>query len=174
MKKATGVRSDRAVKYGNVAILGGPDPVIAEDAVIAHALAILTKRHCKRNGASFADPDASARYFTLRLAGQSREVFAVAFLNNRHQLIACEHMFYGTVDGCQVMPREVLRRALELNAAAVVLAHNHPSGECEPSGADRTITAQIRDVLNLCEIRTLDHIVVGAGRWVSFAQRGWM
>jgi DNA repair protein RadC len=83
-------------------------------------------------------------------------------------------MFTGTLDGCSVHPREVAKRALQLNAAAVVFAHNHPSGSPEPSQADREITRTLRQALALLEIRTLDHIVVGGGNWISLAERGWL
>ncbi|MFP5431470.1 MAG: JAB domain-containing protein, partial [Gammaproteobacteria bacterium] len=85
-----------------------------------------------------------------------------------------EELFRGTLDACSVHPRQVVERALHLNAAAVILAHNHPSGVAEPSGADRHITDRLRDALDLIEVRVLDHLVVGEGRPVSFAERGWL
>jgi DNA repair protein RadC len=101
-----------------------------------------------------------------------REVFGCLFLDNRHRLIALEEMFLGTIDGASVHPREVVKRALKLNAAAVILAHNHPSGVAEPSQADELITARIRDALALVDIRVLDHLVVGGTTVTSFAERG--
>ena len=94
------------------------------------------------------------------------------FLNNQHQLIKDEILFSGTIDGASVYPREVAKRALELNAAAVIFAHNHPSGHPEPSSADRAITKRLSGSLELFDIRVLDHIVVGGAETVSFAERG--
>ena len=118
------------------------------------------------------NPRAVRDYLSVHYAGQEREIFGVMFLDNRHRLIALEEMFAGTVDGASVHPREVVKRALKLNAAAVILAHNHPSGVAEPSQADELITVRIRDALALVDIRVLDHIVVGSGTCVSMAERG--
>ncbi len=93
-------------------------------------------------------------------------------MDTRHRLIAAEELFYGTVDGASVYPREVVRRALHHNASALILAHNHPSGVAEPSRDDEAITRRLRDALKLVDIRVLDHIVVGAGCTVSLAERG--
>ena len=119
-----------------------------------------------------ASPRTAREYLCLHYAGQEREVFGCLFLDNRHRLIAVEEMFLGTVDGASVHPREVVKRALKLNAAAVILAHNHPSGVAEPSQADELITARLRDALALVDIRVLDHLVVGDGACVSFVERG--
>ena len=118
------------------------------------------------------NPNAVRDYLAIHYAGQEREVFGVMFLDNRHRLIAVEEMFLGTVDGASVHPREVVKRALKLNAAAVILAHNHPSGVAEPSQADELITARLRDALALVEIRVLDHLVVGGTTVTSFVERG--
>ncbi|VAW93941.1 UPF0758 family protein, partial [hydrothermal vent metagenome] len=96
------------------------------------------------------------------------------FLDTRHRVIEFEELFRGTIDGASVHPREVLRRALAHNAAAVILAHNHPSGIAEPSRADRHITERLTDALALVDVRVLDHLVVGDGEVVSFAERGWL
>ena len=98
--------------------------------------------------------------------------FGVLFLDNRHRVLAFEELFRGTIDGASVHPREVVRRALQLNAAAVILSHNHPSGVAEPSQADRQITARLREALDLVGIRVLDHLVVGDGDCCSLADRG--
>ena len=119
-----------------------------------------------------ATPEAVRQYLAVHYAGQEREVFGCLFLDNRHRLIAVEEMFLGTIDGASVHPREVVKRALKLNAAAVILAHNHPSGVAEPSQADELITARIRDALALVDIRVLDHLVVGGTTVTSFAERG--
>lgn len=118
------------------------------------------------------NPRAVRDYLAVHYAGLEREVFGCLFLDNRHRLIAVEEMFLGTVDGASVHPREVVKRALKLNAAAVILAHNHPSGVAEPSQADELITARIRDALALVDIRVLDHLVVGGSAVVSLAERG--
>ena len=102
----------------------------------------------------------------------ANEVFAVLWLNNRHHMLAFDEMFYGTIDGASVHPREVVRRAIEHNAAAVILAHNHPSGVAEPSRADTQLTRRLSDALGLIDVRVIDHIVVGAEETVSFAERG--
>ena len=109
-----------------------------------------------------------------RLKGLAYEAFLCLFLDNRHRVISCEEMFRRTVDSAQVYPREVVKRALVLNAAAVILAHNHPSGEAEPSHADRAITARLKDALALIEVRVLDHLVIGDGVATSMAERGLM
>ena len=119
-----------------------------------------------------ANPRAVGEYLRLHYAGQEREVFGVMFLDNRHRLIALEEMFLGTVDGASVHPREVVKRALKVNAAAVILAHNHPSGVAEPSQADELITVRVRDALALVDIRVLDHLIVGGTSVVSLAERG--
>jgi DNA repair protein RadC len=99
-------------------------------------------------------------------------VFTCLFLDNRHRVIECEELFRGTIDGASVHPREVVKRALQLNAAALILAHNHPSGVAEPSQADQQLTRRLREALGLVDIRVLDHLVVGDGEAVSFAERG--
>ncbi|MEJ7138307.1 RadC family protein [Amphibiibacter pelophylacis] len=122
----------------------------------------------------FDAPQHAKDYVRLRLAQSPREVFAAFFLDNRHQLIRFEELFLGTLNQASVYPREVLRRALLLNAAAVIVAHNHPSGECEPSHADREITRRLHDTLASVEVRLLDHLVVTVHRVVSLAEKGWL
>ncbi len=120
------------------------------------------------------DPTAAGRYFSQRLRGFAHEVFAVLFLDSRHRALAFEELFRGTIDGAEVHPREVVRRALAHNAAAVIVGHNHPSGSREPSAADRAVTAQLKQALSLVDVRLLDHFVVGDGAAVSLAARGWV
>ena len=110
----------------------------------------------------------------FELRRHQQEVFACLFLDNRHRLIRFEELFRGTVNGASVHPREIAKRALHHNAAAVIIAHNHPSGVAEPSLADRTITRRIRDAMGLIDVRLMDHLVVGDGEIVSFAERGWI
>ncbi len=112
------------------------------------------------------------RFLRLKLSHLPREVFACLFLDNRHRLIRFETLFMGTVDRASVHPREVLRRALELNSAALILAHNHPSGVAEPSASDLALTRDLRDLLGRIDVRVLDHLIVGQGSEVSFAERG--
>ena len=121
-----------------------------------------------------ASPADTRRYTAARLRGARAEVFAVLFLDTRHRIIAFEPLFRGTVDEAGVHPREVVRRTLVHNAAAVILAHNHPSGVAEPSRLDRAITDRLVDALSTVGVRVLDHLVVGDGETVSFAERGWL
>jgi DNA repair protein RadC len=111
-------------------------------------------------------------YLRLQLAPREHEVFVVLFLDAQNRLIRCEEMFRGTLTQTSVYPREVLKRALDLNAAAVVLAHNHPSGVAEPSRADEFLTQSLKSALQQIDVRVLDHLVVGQGPVVSFAERG--
>ncbi|MFM9816520.1 UNVERIFIED_CONTAM: DNA repair protein RadC [Spiribacter pallidus] len=121
---------------------------------------------------ALSGPEDTRRFLTARLRHLPYEVFACLFLDNRHQILAFEELFRGTIDAASVYPREVARRALELNAAAVILAHNHPSGVAEPSRADELMTGQLSEALFMVDVRVLDHFVVGEGRPVSFAERG--
>lgn len=111
-------------------------------------------------------------FLQAQLRDRKNEVFCVLFLDNRHRLMAFEELFRGTIDGASVHPREVVRQALCRNAAAVILAHNHPSGVAEPSQADELITLRLKDALGLVDIRVLDHLIVGDSRCVSLAERG--
>lgn len=122
-------------------------------------------------GDCLVDPDAVRYYLTSKLRDCKAEVFACVFMDNRHRVIQYEELFFGTIDGASVHPREVVRRALHHNAAAVIFAHNHPSGIAEPSQADEHITQKLKDALHLIDVRVLDHFVVG-DQVVSFAERG--
>ncbi len=133
------------------------------------------RRHldeCLRRGHALTNPHDTRRFLTARLRDYPYEVFACLFLDTRHRVIQFEELFVGTIDGASVHPREVVKRALHHNAAAVILAHNHPSGIAEPSQADQHITHRLRDALNLVDIRVLDHFIVGDGELTSFAERG--
>lgn len=123
-------------------------------------------------GATLTRPGQARELLVARLRDRPHEVFAVLFLDNRHRVLHYGELFRGTIDGAAVHPREVVREALERGAAAVILAHNHPSGIAEPSAADHAITRRLREALNLVDVRVLDHIVVGDGEAVSFADRG--
>ena len=145
------------------------EPVKDTD-VLALAAEILERRVLQ--GDVLSSPQDTKQYLSLRLGNLEQEVFACLFLNNRHQVISFDTLFYGTIDGTTVHPREVVKRALALNAAAVILAHNHPSGVAEPSRADEMLTMRLKDALAMVDIRVLDHIVVGGPVTVSFAERG--
>jgi DNA repair protein RadC len=118
------------------------------------------------------NPDVTRRYLVSRLRHLPHEIFACLFLDNRHRVISYEELFRGTIDGASVHPREVVKRALHHNAAAVILAHNHPSGVAEPSRADIQLTRRLIDALALVDIRVLDHFIIGDGDGVSLAERG--
>ncbi len=139
------------------------------------AILELSRRHLMatlRRGNALTSPDATRQYLSAQLREREREVFACLFLDNRHRVLAYEELFFGTVDGASVHPREVVKRALALNAAALILAHNHPSGVAEPSRADEQITLRLREALALVDVRVLDHMIVGDGAIVSLAERG--
>lgn len=114
------------------------------------------------------------QYLTAQLRHKPHEVFAALFLDNQHRLLRYEELSVGTIDSAGVYPREVLKKVLAHNAAAVIFAHNHPSGVAEPSTADRHITERLSQALALVDVRVLDHFVVGEGEVVSFAERGWL
>ena len=117
-------------------------------------------------------PEEVEKYLKLNLANEPDEWFAVMFLTSQHHLIRYEKLFRGTIDSSHVHIRVVARRALELNAAALILAHNHPSGIAEPSNADQRITARVKDALNIFDVRVLDHVIVSPNETCSFARRG--
>lgn len=123
---------------------------------------------------SLGNPRDSGDYLRARMRHLPYEVFACLFLDNRHRVLSFSPIFRGTIDGASVHPREVVREALKVNAAAVIFAHNHPSGVAEPSAADRAITHELRDALQLVGVRVLDHLVIGSGEPVSMAARGLM
>ncbi len=127
-----------------------------------------------QRGVAVQDPSDAGTLFRQRLRDQPQEVFACLYLDTRHRMIAFEELFRGSIDGAEVHPREVVRRCLQHNAAAVIFGHNHPSGVAEPSAADRSITLRLRDALGLVDVRVLDHFVVGDGPAVSLAARGWL
>jgi DNA repair protein RadC len=147
------------------------DPALVENQKIAQALAVLKSR-LRRFGQTYTNPDATQAYLVLRLASQEREVFGCLWLNNQHQLIEDEELFYGTIDGAPVYPREIVKACLNRNAAAVLLYHNHPSGVCAPSEADRRITDKLKQTLGLIDVRVLDHIIVAGLETYSFACHG--
>lgn len=143
----------------------------ADDALIAAALRVMEQR-ARYNETAFTGPDDCKAYMQLRIGDREHEVFVVAFLDCQMRLLACEEMFRGTLTQTSVYPREVVKRALQLNAGSVVFAHNHPSGTAEPSRADEYLTQTLKSALALIDVRVLDHLVVAAGSVMSFAERG--
>jgi DNA repair protein radc len=131
-----------------------------------HLLEAMQRNDCLNSSAL------TRRYLRARMRGYSREVFVCLFLDSQNRVIACEELFQGTIDGSVVHPREVVRRALHHNAAALIFAHNHPSGVAEPSQADVNITRRLKEALAVVDIRTLDHLVVGDTEVISLAERG--
>ena len=125
-----------------------------------------------RAGPSLASPRATRDYLSARLRDLEHEVFCCLYLDKRHRLIQFEEMFRGTIDGASVHPREIVKAALQRNCAAIIIAHNHPSGIAEPSQADELITQRVKEALALVDIRLLDHIIIGDGVRVSLADRG--
>jgi DNA repair protein RadC len=149
-----------------------PRPAAAdEDAIINQALSILDGR-LRTPGDTMKSPGDVSRYCELRLAGLEHEVFMVLYLDNRHRLIEAREEFRGTLTQTSVYPREIVKTALALNAGAIILAHNHPSGLLEPSLADQRLTDTLRTLFNQLDIQVLDHIVVGNAASMSFAQKG--
>lgn len=141
-----------------------------DDAIVARATEIVHAR--MERGQQMSDPDTAGLYASMKLHGMDREVFGAMFLDTRHRLIAYREMFQGTIDGAEVHPREVVKAALQLNAAAIIVCHNHPSGNPDPSAADRAVTARLKQALALIDVRLLDHFIVGDGPALSMAARG--
>jgi len=146
---------------------------MSDQEIINKALAILENRLAKPDRV-LSKPEDAISYLKLHFAGLEHESFRIMFLNSRHGLIQLKEMFRGTIDGAPVFPREVVKAALQFNAAAVILAHNHPSGHSEPSPADKQITKRLAEALRLVDVRVLDHIVVGGDETYSFAEHGLM
>jgi len=141
-----------------------------ENKIIEQALEILTSRML--SGETLSSPADTVEFLTVKLAGKEAEVFFVVYLSSQHRVISLEEAFKGTIDGAAVYPREVARAALAHNAAAVIFAHNHPSGVAEPSAADKRITERLVNALALLDIRVLDHIIIGGTNYYSFAESG--
>ena len=142
------------------------------DEVLCHARRLLANR--VRRGATMSSPEAVKDHLRLELGVLEHEVFCVLFLDAQHRIIALKQMFRGTVSQTSVYPREVVKEALSVNAAAVILAHNHPSGSVEPSRADEFLTQTLKTALALVDVRVLDHLVVAGADVCSFAERGLM
>ncbi len=146
----------------------------ARYAFLQAALELVRRHHLEalRAGPPLTSPRVARDYLVAQLRDRDHEVFCCLYLDNRHRLLGFEELFRGTIDGASVHPREVVKRALQRRASAVILVHNHPSGVAEPSQADEIITARLRDALALVDIRVVDHLIVGDGICVSLAERG--
>jgi DNA repair protein RadC len=145
---------------------------VSEREIIDTAKALLGRRMLKTS--VITNAQVAKDFFLTHLSALEHEVFCVAFLNIKHRVIVCEPLFRGTFNSAPVYPREVVHRALALNAAAVILAHNHPSGDGEPSQADRQITVALIAALNWFDIQVLDHLVIAGSSVTSFAEQGWL
>ena len=152
----------------------GLDDQAAIQIRLAHELVHRQLKQSLQRGISLTSPAMTMEYLQTVLRDRRREIFTCLFLDTRHRVIASEDLFQGSIDGACVYPRIVAERALRLSAAAVIVAHNHPSGVSEPSLADQAITRRLKDALQLLEIRLLDHFVVGDGPPVSMASRGML
>ena len=167
------VNNEQPAVYGPI-----PSPVPSQSQwerdqdTIALALNIIHKRLGSTEKLTISGPNDVKNYLVLQLTEQEREVFAVMFMDNRHRLIKYEELFYGTIDGASVYPHEVVKAALKHNAAAIVIAHNHPSGIPKPSKADIAITKRLKDACKLVDIRLLDHVIVGGIETHSLAEKG--
>jgi len=142
---------------------------------VLRALPELARRYYSEslpNGESIRSPADTEGYLQARMRHLDHELFCCLFLDNRHRVLSFNELFRGTIDGTSVYPREVVKEALAVNAAAVILAHNHPSGVAEPSQADERITRRLKSALELVDIRLLDHLIIGDGRATSLASRG--
>jgi DNA repair protein RadC len=147
----------------------------ARQARIAAALELARRslREAASEASCLQSPAAVRDYLRLSLAGREREVFMVLYLDNQHRLIASEELFQGSLTQASVHPREVVKAALRRNAAALIVAHNHPSGIGQASEADRQLTAMLRQTLAGVDVRLLDHFLIAGGQAISFAERGW-
>ena len=187
----TGVAGKSAVDLARdlLSHFGGLRPLLEADmATFCHAKGLgvakyvqlqasleLSRRHLLstlQRGDALTSPEHTRRYLSAQLRGRQQEVFACLFLDNRHRVLEYEELFYGTIDGAGVHPREVVRRSIAHNAAAVIVAHNHPSGVAEPSRSDEQITRRLQQALELVDVRLLDHMVIGDGEITSLAERG--
>jgi DNA repair protein RadC len=177
------VAQDLLARHGSLrGLLGAPAPVARNGTGLGparyaslHAALELARRHFRQGleaGSVLGSPGETRAFLVAQLRDRPYEVFCCLYLDNRHRLIRFEELFRGTIDGATVHPREVLRQALAHNAAAVILAHNHPSGVAEPSQADEMITRRLKEALALVDIRLLDHLVIAGAEAVSLAEKG--
>ena len=142
-----------------------------QERIVKQALNILQST-LQKNAVPLISAEAVRHYLKLQLANKLNEIFVCLYLDNRHRLIAYREVFFGTIDGAAVYPRVIAQQVLQYNAAAVIFAHNHPSGVAEPSESDKQITHRLIDALNLIEVRVLDHWIIAGQDTVSFSERG--
>ena len=160
-------------------LLAGPMPGTYQikepvtETELLHLSQTIAKRRL-RKGRILDNPEAVARSLQILLMNKPHEVFGLLLLDNRHRMLAFSELFRGTIDSAGVYPREVVKEALANNAAAVIIVHNHPAGDPNPSEADRKVTVHIQAALKTVDIRVLDHLIVGTDGWVSFAEKGWL
>ncbi|MBA4243688.1 MAG: DNA repair protein RadC [Pseudomonas sp.] len=148
-----------------------PSSVLDENRIIAQAIELLERR-LFNSGPQLLNPEAVSDYLRLKLMPEPSEVFVAVFLSSKHQVIACETLFRGSIDSAQVHPRVVVQQALAHNAAALIVAHQHPSGCSDPSPADERLTQRLKSALDCVDVRLLDHFIVGLGEPFSFASNG--
>lgn len=146
---------------------------LASQLTVKRAIALI-ENHLREPGVAFTSATAARDWLRLNLTGLEREVFIVLLLDNQNRLLAYETLFSGSINSTEVHPREVVKAVLRHNAAAAILAHNHPSGHAEPSDADRRVTERLKKALALVDVRLPDHFVIGSKEIVSFAERGWL
>lgn len=146
----------------------------SDRATVAAAIAIMDRTFSRNGwgGDCLGNPDASRDYLRLRMSGLEMEIFAAVFLDAQNRVISYEELFRGSLTQTSVFPREVVKRALEVNAAAIVFAHNHPSGAAEPSRADEVLTQTLKHTLSMVDVKVLDHFIIGHDAAMSFAERG--
>ncbi len=174
LERAGGVRGLLDAELEVLAREPGVGPVAAARLQACRELVVRYLGQSLPHGPTLHAPDATRRYLRLRLSGRRREVFACLFLDAHRRVLGYEELFHGTIDSACVHPREVVRRCLAVNAAAVIVAHNHPSGVAEPSAADRAISERLGQALALIDVRLIDHVVVSHRHSVSLAERGWL
>ncbi len=161
------IKTEAAPEY----VIKKPTLTISDDDIIAKALGILESR-ITATAYNITSPEDTKSYLKIKMGEYEQEVFSVIFLNTLNYIIECDEMFYGTVNTASVYPREIIKKALKLNASAIIIAHNHPSGNPEPSDADERITIRIKEACELMDITLLDHIIIGNPGLVSLAERG--
>lgn len=173
-KKSMSTKTIREEERAGYKSMDASPKAAADDAIIQQALDILRSRLGVR-GVTLESPQAVKNYLTLQLAGEESERFAMILLDTKHRVIHFEKVFQGGIDGASVYPREIIKRALKHNSAAVIFAHNHPSGVAEPSAADITLTRMLKEALAHVEVRVLDHFIVGGCQnlmFTSMAEKG--
>ena len=165
----------RQLLQADPAELGAEHGIGASRSTLIRALPELAQRYFESSlpaGEAIRSPDDTQAFLQAKMRHLGHELFCCLYLDNRHRVLRFDEMFRGTIDGTSVYPREVVKEALVVNAAAVILAHNHPSGVAEPSQADERITQRIKSALELVDIRLLDHLIIGDGQTTSMASRG--